>query len=379
MASQRAGIVGPLLFGLIFMLVGVLGAYATIGDTLTRRAEARRYVAGECTVTGTEIERYQDSEGDTMYRPRVRYVHVVDGQEFHGDRIGFSSFGTSIRSYSEGVLLHYPVGARVTCFFDPAAPEQLVLDKSMSWSILFALIPLAFASVGLGIIIQTLKARGTPKGALPSRKAWRARLEQDGELVLEPRESASFMALFIGGFALAFGGAGVGIAQAAWVSRSVGVWLMALVFLGVGFVMSWWFLWSLLQWMGPRVKLTLDRPTVPLGESVSLRWRVQSWTPLNSVQLELVGQEESTYTRGTDTITDAEVFHRAELAAVPGDGRVMEGRARVELPRDTMHSFHGAHNRVVWLIKLEVDVDWWPDIEQEYEIGVEPWRRKARR
>ena len=51
---------------------------------------------------------------------------------------------------------------------------------------------------------------------------------------------------------------------------------------------------------------------------------------------------------------------------------------RIDLPADCMHSFDAGNNRVVWLLKLEVDVDWWPDLEQEYELGVEPWRGRAR-
>ena len=367
--SDLVGRLLPVLFGLLLIV---------FGEALERRAAVQRYQTSLCTVTAAEVESYQDDDGATMYSPSLTYELVYEGRVYEGSRIGFMTTGSSFLSYAEGVLESYPVGERVTCYFDPEAPDELVLDKRLGAQLLLSLLPLAFALVGFGMLFQSFAARGSPKGELPSSQAWRARIQRDGELVLEPRAKEGFTTIFVGAFAIAFGGAAVFLIEMAWVSASLGTIVMALIF-SIGAIGIWaLFLNFLLSAIGPRVKLTLDRPTVPLGETVWLRWRVQGWTRLNEVAIELVGQEESTYTSGTDELTDTEPFYEHELVRSEERRSVAEGRVRIDLPADCMHSFDAGNNRVVWLLKLEVDVDWWPDLEQEYELGVEPWRGRAR-
>ncbi len=368
----------PLLFGLLLVIIGVVGTYYLVGESLQRRADVGRYQTSLCTITEADVESYEAEEGGTMYRPRVAYELLFQGRRYLGQRIGFMTTGSSFSSYAEGVLEDYPVGARVTCYFDPDDPNELVLDKRTGSQLLLSFIPLAFALVGAGILYQSFAARGAPKGEVPTSKAWRARLQREGELVLEPRAKDGFATIFVAAFAIPVVGAAVFLLEMAWISGSPGAILLALIFTVVAAGVTWLFVVCLLSAIGPRVKLTLDRPTVPLGETVWLRWRVQGWTKLNAVSIDIVGQEESTYTSGTDELTDTEEFYEQALVREEPQRSVAEGRARVDLPASSMHSFDAGKNRVVWLLKLEVDVDWWPDLEQEYELGVAPQRGRAR-
>jgi hypothetical protein len=92
----------------------------------------------------------------------------------------------------------------------------------------------------------------------------------------------------------------------------------------------------------------------------------------------LVGREEATYARGTNSVTDKEEFHRTVLAEA-GDAYELERGARtVPISARTMHTFASAHNKVVWLLKVEGKVTGGPDIDDEYPIEVRPqnpWRR----
>ena len=41
-------------------------------------------------------------------------------------------------------------------------------------------------------------------------------------------------------------------------------------------------------------------------------------------------------------------------------------------PADTMHSFAGENNKIVWSIKVEGEIPIWPDVNEEFEIKVLP-------
>ena len=95
---------------------------------------------------------------------------------------------------------------------------------------------------------------------------------------------------------------------------------------------------------------------------------------LRHLTIELVGREEATYRRGTDSHTDKLPFMTLPLvdqsAPIPFDG----GTARVKIPPTTMHSLDAPNNKIVWLVKLTGDVINWPNIEDEFILQVTPAR-----
>ncbi len=357
-------------FGLLFLVFGVFATFDsfTRSIALTRRAEA--FVAGECTITRHEVASGVDSDGDRTFRPVVHYTLVVDGVAHAGKRIGFSSTSSSARSYAEDVLAGYPVGTRWPCWHDPGAPADVVLDRSTTQVSAFALIPLAFALFGLAVLINAFTRKRAPRHGLAVREPRGP--GESGPLVLSTRREETFDLLISAGFALPFGVAGVASIGMAWTSPSLELGFAALMFGAAGLGLNIWFLRRLLRTLGPRAWLSLAEPTVRLGESVALKYALRGPRLALRGQLALVGLEETRYTRGTREVTDTHEFHRSTLVEL--DARTRAGAVTVTVPRRSMHSLYAEHNRIVWVIAVQAHVgpEWWPDVDEQYEIAVEP-------
>ena len=48
------------------------------------------------------------------------------------------------------------------------------------------------------------------------------------------------------------------------------------------------------------------------------------------------------------------------------------GEAAVEIPEDTMHTFRGQSNQILWHLTVKGDIPRWPDVDDEWEIEVLP-------
>jgi hypothetical protein len=48
------------------------------------------------------------------------------------------------------------------------------------------------------------------------------------------------------------------------------------------------------------------------------------------------------------------------------------GSVALRIPRDAMHTFEAPHNKVIWTLKVQGDVKWWPDFEYEFPMLAGP-------
>jgi hypothetical protein len=140
-------------FGIIWMLF-VLGFDGFIGYGFWRTYDARaRFLTTPGVVTGSEIERSSGSDG-TTYEAKIEYEFELGGTSYTGDRHSFFSFGTSSSEHASEVVRRYPVGKRVTVYYDPGEPEQSVLEvdtRSFPWFAIIFLTP--FHCIGIGFVV----------------------------------------------------------------------------------------------------------------------------------------------------------------------------------------------------------------------------------
>jgi hypothetical protein len=95
-------------------------------------------------------------------------------------------------------------------------------------------------------------------------------------------------------------------------------------------------------------------------------------TALRRLEIVLEGREEATYTRGTTTVTDKNVFVTIPIFATTNPWDMQSGRARLLVPPGTMPTFCAEHNKILWHLHVRGDIPRWPDIKEEYEITVLP-------
>jgi hypothetical protein len=111
----------------------------------------------------------------------------------------------------------------------------------------------------------------------------------------------------------------------------------------------------------PRPRITLSESRPRLGDSLRVDWTFDGRPQrIQRLEIFLEGREEATYRRGTDTHTDREVFARIPIADTSIDYEIVQGSIELVIPDDTMHSFAGDNNKIVWSLKITGDISRWP-------------------
>lgn len=129
---------------------------------------------------------------------------------------------------------------------------------------------------------------------------------------------------------------------------------------------------SFLGLFNPRPRLTIHSGQLCLGDAEDLEWEFSdSIGRIKQLRIYLEGREEATYRRGTDTVTDKNVF---STIGIVNKQTAEPGRARVNIPSATMHSFKSDHNKVVWEIHVNGKISFWSDVTESFELEVLPKR-----
>ena len=127
-------------------------------------SQAWSATTGEITESYVRESHSQDSDGytSTSYYPEVRYRYQVMGAEYQGKRIAFGGDVGGSHKKARQMLTPYPVGQRMTVYYDPNSPEEAVLERRMGSKgfliigIIFTLIGGCTACIGGGVGIAAL-------------------------------------------------------------------------------------------------------------------------------------------------------------------------------------------------------------------------------
>lgn len=410
------------LFFSVFFLAGAGFSIPILVLPIWRMVEAQGWRSAQCTIESAFVETHPSDEGGATYSIAIQYVYEVGGTAYRGDRYDFSIGSTSGYDGKHAKVLELPRGKLTECWVDPEDPTRSVLVRSPAWTMLFGCFPLVFVAVGGAGM--TWAARS----ALAERRRRRARAAAGlaPELPVGPAAAEIGSAASLTAVSQLAGAAGDS-ADPAWlpkpagegvgsrgslrlepthgpVGRLVGSLLAALFWNGIVSVFLWkaaegWrsgspdgcltlFLvpfvlvgllllvnvpYQVLALFNPRPVVTLSEPRVPVGGSVRLHWEFSgAATRLRSLQIWAEGKEHATYRRGTDTHTATHTFARVMVVDLPAGASLGSGEATLAIPADTMHSFAGDRNKVVWTLRLHGPIARWPDVSEELELVVEP-------
>ncbi|HXZ24252.1 MAG TPA: DUF3592 domain-containing protein [Methanomassiliicoccales archaeon] len=157
------------IFFSVFAAFGIFGTAIGVGSFLEAQ-DAQSWPTTIGTITDNYISQDwqsgdQHSQGQYVYYPNVVYDYSVNGVQYTGTRIGITTGGSSDRSYAEGVLSSYNVGALVTVHYNPNDPSRSVLEVGGMGQFVFVLIPLIFVVIGVGGVAYGLRSNRT---AVPS-------------------------------------------------------------------------------------------------------------------------------------------------------------------------------------------------------------------
>jgi hypothetical protein len=367
-------------FGLLFATIGGAIFLPMALVPSIRLAISMTWEATPCTIVDTDLRSWSTDDG-TSYRADILYRYTAGGREWRSNRVEFHSFLNSGHAAAQTILGRYPEGSAATCWVDPGDPSKSVLDRQLRPKQLFGLIPLVFVLAGLAVANHGWKQMGSQQASRPL--ATDEPSFAGGSLALKPQVGpigklggAIFFALFWNGIVSIF----VWQAWKGWERGSpdwfLTIFMIPFVLVGIGLIGLVGH--TLLAIANPRPRLTLTPGRPRLGEALHLDWRFTGRAGrLDSLRIFLEGREEATYRRGTDTVTEREVFATFNLVNTRNNWEIPRGAAELSIPADTMHSFEAESNKIIWEIKVEGEIARWPDVDQNFPIHLRSMRRES--
>ena len=366
-SSTRRQINGNLAGVAICALFAVIGAalfYFLTVRTFLKVQSARSWPTIPCVVESSRVKSHSSDDG-TTYSVDILYRYQVAGREYRSNRYSFMGGSSSGYDGKAEVVRQHPPGRRTICHVNPADPNDAVLLRGFTPLMWFGLLPLAFLFVGTFGLFHFARGGETNRPAT-------------GPATLKPKASPAMklvgvilIAAFWNGIVSVF----VWQAIKSWQRGNPEYVLTVFMipFVGVGLGLIGGIGYYLLALFNPRVRLTLDSSTVPVGGTADLQWQMSGRaSKLRRLEIVLEGREEATYSRGTTTVTDKNVFVSVPVFDTANPWDMQSGRVRLMVPPGTMPTFRAEHNKILWHLHVRGDIPRWPDIKEEYEITVLP-------
>lgn len=374
-----------LFFG-VFLVLGAVVFYFMALQPLFKVQAARAWRETPCEIVSSELRSNSDSDG-TTYRVDIVFRYRVDGRTYTSENYSFLTGSSSSYEWKREVVSAHPSGSSSICYVNPADPSEAVMNRGLHAEMAFGLLPLIFFAIGLSGLLWVFRRSKSATQASPPLTTTAVHAspfvtvnvaEQLGPTTLRPQMTrlGKFIGLVLVGL---FWNGIVSIfvyhVFHDW-ARGRGsifetLFMTPFVLVGLGMIVG--AVYYFLALSNPQARLTVSRSAVRLGESLEVQWEMnRDCSRVRSLRLELEGREEATYRRGTSTSTDRSVFARIVPIDTTDPAQIRAGTARLGVPSDTMHSFKGSNNRIVWTLRVKGDIPRWPDIDDEYPIQVLP-------
>lgn len=148
------------IIGSAFVVVGLVLFHFLTFKPIAAMVAARSWVATSCVITGSTVEPHGTARGGGRgsYNWFVNYKYEVDGRTIIRDRWSFWPLLQGRENAQAKRAARYPKGMETTCYYNPAAPDEAVLDRGLTYSAWLLLVPLVV--VGLGVIGITEERSG---------------------------------------------------------------------------------------------------------------------------------------------------------------------------------------------------------------------------
>ncbi len=336
-----------------------------------------------------------DSDDGTTYSVDILYRYEINGQAFKSNRYGFFSGSSSGFSAKQEVVDQYPVGRKITVFFNPKDPTAAVISRQVGAEWIIGIIPLIFILVGFGGMIHawrgtsskasltTISAASEQTGSELVQESWlpsggNVERLHSGEVCLKPLASPTgkvigvlFMAVFWNGIISIFLYQAVEAFRHGRPEWVLMCFLMPFVLIGLALLAG--VVYFVLAAFNPVPRLYLSKESFVLGETLELRWEFRgSVSRLCSLCISLKGSEEVEYRRGTTTYHDKREFYSATAVELGAFSNMQSGSTSFAIPKDSMHSFESSHNKISWKVNVHAEIAKWPDVNENFEILVLP-------
>ncbi len=367
------------LAGPIVLIPGLIVFYFFSVAPLGNWLSAQDWVETPCTVLESDVGVHPSSDGGPTYSIDIVYEYTWEGVTYQGDRYNFMGGSSSGRRGKEHVVGQYPVGSERVCFVDPRSPDDAVLNRDFTATYLIGMGGLAFSLAFFAALVLGTKKSRNSLSVGAARHDGAVPVVPVGDRIELKGDSSSWTGLaFILLFALIWNGIVLGVCYGIWSdfdAESIEwfplLFMIPFVLVGLGFVVATFY--CVLALFNPKPDLVLSPGYLPLGSTATISWAFRgNPSRIRQLKISLIGEEKATYRRGTDTVTDTNVFHRVLLAEHRAARDIARGEVDIVIPEFTAPSFDGPNNKIRWYIQLEGDIPRWPDVGQDFTLTVAP-------
>ncbi|MGI9516694.1 MAG: DUF3592 domain-containing protein [Pirellulaceae bacterium] len=377
-----------MILGLIFTAIGIAACWFITVNPWINTLRARDWPIVDCTITGSSVGVHRGDDS-TSYSADISFRFNVGQQTYYSDTFSFYN-SSGKKAYADEIVARHPVGFQTTCYYNPGRPERAVIDPAFQWHSLWGTLFLLFLLFGLPMmysgIVGTRRSRAKRPASsfsgVSSAKKEAAALpdifspEWEGPQRLKPETTrlGRFAGIAIG--TLIWNGIVVAIIWAIWsdegkIGVCIGLFLLPFVIAGV--LLMGGAIHQLLALTNPLLEIALSNGAVAPGQNLDVAWECTgNASRFDNITITMEGSEHATYVRGTDTVTDVEIFQTVTIAEVTDSDEMEFGSRSIVIPVDAIHSFESRNNKIIWLIKVHGNIRWWPDVKETFPFRVKP-------
>lgn len=388
------------VFGLIFFIAGLAVIVTQVVMPWLSAKAAASWPEVGCVILSSDVETHR---GDTTtYSFEVEYEYEFAEQSFESSRYSFTTMSPSYRQ-CKALVERYPAGEPSTCFVDPEAPGNAVLDRTpvCAWTLL--IFGFIFAGIGASIAFVLPAAMNRPKKLkrpiespqrLSPAAAGQSPTDQMSQPGIYPEDLEDqkwdvpqrlkpsstkigslvvivLMGLFWNGIVSVFAWNAINNPMGGFFS--IFMWLFLTPFILIGLLIALGAIKAFLSLFSPVVEIALSTGAIPRGSTVDVAWEVQgNASRIARLQIAVVGTEEAKYQQGTDTVTATSNFGKIEILDTCEPEAIAFGSCPISIPADTMHTFADQHNKITWAIQVRGEINRWPDVFQTHIFRVKP-------
>lgn len=384
--------------GYILSIIGLALVYYLTGD-LWKQWQTKNWKPTDATVMESNYLRHEstDDDGHTSvgWSPDIFYTYRVDGAEFKSSRYRFISSSSSDIDNVIAITSRYGAGSMTIAYVNPDDPAEAVLSQELGWGALLYLIPLLVVGIGTTMVRRSgatyVSSKPVMAGVVQesgrevpyvANYEQREKLIQQylaptvdpatGYLLLKPTfgRKGKFFGLL---FAAIFWNGIVSVFLVQGFDGAIFMLLFMVPFVLVGLGLVAGVFHQFLALFNPVIQLKVKSQEIRLGQKFEFVWDITGRSDkLRKVSIHLVGREEASYRRGTDTVTAKSTF--ADYVVYESSGGVVssQGNASLAVPDSTMHSFNATNNKIIWEVVVKGEIPRWADISDNYGVIVTP-------
>jgi hypothetical protein len=134
---------------------------------------------------------------------------------------------------------------------------------------------------------------------------------------------------------------------------------------------------QLLGLLNPRPYVQSSSPSIWPGGFLDLSWRYEgkigtarkiifSLVGIEKIEIKEKSGNTYKYSKEEGSTAQYSIHESNEIY------EIREGRARIKIPENIMHSLNYGSMKIEWKLKVEVQIGYWADLHEEYPIQIQP-------